>query len=118
VLAPQSALHNRTIFNPYQVVTLEQLKEAFNPNLVEKCNEKDPVVCPKNLNSFLFQGLGLFKYEPQKIINKISMKMANLGVTENELLPLLTDENIYREQLQDSVHQCIRRHISKNGPGP
>jgi hypothetical protein len=70
MLTPQGAQHIKPIFNPYQVVTLEQLKEAFNPSLVEKCYEKDPGICPKNVNSHLFQGLGPFKYNLKRLLIK------------------------------------------------
>jgi hypothetical protein len=60
---------------------LDDVKKAFNPDIVQPCTEKEPKKCPLNVNSKLYRGLGPFEYIgtpiDQAIIKKVTRKKAD-----------------------------------------
>jgi hypothetical protein len=116
-LMPTDAQHIEPTFHPLKIVSLDDVKKAFNPDTVQPCKEKEPEKCPLNVNSQLYRGLGPYEFTgtpiDQAIVKKVTRKMTDFGFSQNALNKYLTDENIYKEQIKDNPLQCLRRHIEK-----
>jgi hypothetical protein len=115
-IGPKDAQHITPLFSPLQVVTKEQIVEAFAKDTVSPCSM--PTFCHLNVNNYLLKNLGPFEpvftcLDAEKpVVNKL-LESQNFCLTPEALQKHLTLENILNEQKNDKKLSELMARLDK-----